>query len=349
MRKQMSIHTQAPESGRNNLAGQAGLASAADSRARQPRALQEMAARLTQATARARLFPRHLRRSLIALLATLALSSSFVLAAVPGASAMEGEVPDSRTADPVGEISAYYWHGLNRDPDPGGLNSYVWYANKDCRWGIQSAATDILDSAEAHNVWRNNPQTLAGMLYAALLNRPPDPGGLATYTAAIAQHGLRWAITSMLASGEFQGRLGRICAGRASTNATAWNSHDAMVQAIRINNGATDLVYACGAGLLIQTFSPIGVFKGAGWIIRAARLAAGAVAHVSGSCNAAYIMLQAADTTASLADYEGANNPVFLEADTSSYWNGYGHWCSSNIRVGPSAIQWTGYSASYRC
>ena len=42
------------------------------------------------------------------------------------------------------------------------------------------------------------------MLYAALLNRSPDPGGLTAYTGAIQQHGLRWAITSMLASGEFQ-------------------------------------------------------------------------------------------------------------------------------------------------
>jgi hypothetical protein len=69
------------------------------------------------------------------------------------------------------------------------LNGYVSYADKDCRWGIQSAATDILDSGEAVSVWRDNPQTLAGMLYAALLNRPPDAGGLASNTAAIQQHG----------------------------------------------------------------------------------------------------------------------------------------------------------------
>lgn len=318
MRNRMSIHTQAPEPGRMDPA---------------------------------RLFPPRLRRPLISLVAALAVSSALIVAGGPDASAMDGRVPDSRTADPAGEITAYYWHGLNRDPDPGGLNSYTWYAGQDCRWGIQSAATNILDSGEAHNAWHDNPQTLAGMLYAALLNRPPDPGGLATYTAAIQQRGLRWAITSMLASGEFQGRLGRICADRASTNATAWNSHDSMVQAIRINNGASDLVYACGAGLLINTFAPIGagIFKGADLIIRGSRLAAGKVAGVSGSCKAVYTMLQAADATASLADYAGANNPVFLEADTRSYWNAIGHWCTTNIRVGPSAIQWSGYSASYRC
>jgi hypothetical protein len=170
------------------------------------------------------------------------------------------------------------------------LNSYVSYADKDCRWGIQSVATDILDSGEAVSVWHDNPQTLAGMLYAALLNRPPDAGGLATYTAAIQQNGLRWAITSMLASGEYQSRLGKICAGRASTNATAWDSEDGAAQAILINNGASELVKACAAALLINTFAPIkaGLFKDAGVLIKASRVAAGKVAKLSGSCNAAW-------------------------------------------------------------
>jgi len=61
------------------------------------------------------------------------------------------------------------------------------FANQNCRWGVLSASFQILNSTEAHNAWHNNPQTLAGMLYAALLNRPPDPGGLQTYTAAIIQ------------------------------------------------------------------------------------------------------------------------------------------------------------------
>jgi hypothetical protein len=91
------------------------------------------------------------------------------------------------------------------------------------------------------------------------------------------------------------------------------------------------------------------VFKGAALIIRASKLAAGQVVKVGGACVAAYHMLQAADATASTADYEGANNAVFLEQDTRTYWNAIGHWCETWIRIGPNAMTWTGYKADYRC
>lgn len=83
------------------------------------------------------------------------------------------------------------------------------FVNQNCRWGVLSGSFQILNSAEARNVWHNDPQTLAGMLYAALLNRPPDAGGLATYTAAIRQRGLAWATASMMASNEYNARLNR--------------------------------------------------------------------------------------------------------------------------------------------
>src|SRR6266568_1600971 len=284
---------------------------------------------------------------LASLLAVLSLAGLII---VPAASAMDGRVTDARSTDPVGEITAYYWHGLNRDPDSGGLANYMSFANQDCRWGLQDAGIKILDSGEAHNVWRNDPQTLAGMLYAALLNRPPDPGGLATYTAAIQARGLRWSITAMQSSDEFHTRLDRICAGRKSSNATVWNPHDAVVQAIRINNGASTLVAGCGVAFLINTFAPIKALAGAPRIIRLGKLAAGqAIKVAGGDCYAAYQMLSAADNTASLADYGGANNPVFVEQDTRTYWNFIGHWCETWIRVGPNAMTWSGYKADYRC
>ena len=99
------------------------------------------------------------------------------------ASAETSSASDNRAPTALGEITAYYEHRLNRAPDPAGLAQYMAFANKDCLWGVQSAGFQILNSAEALAAWQNNPQTLAGMLYAALLNRAPDPGGLATYTA----------------------------------------------------------------------------------------------------------------------------------------------------------------------
>ena len=39
--------------------------------------------------------------------------------------AMDGRNPDARPATAEGEITAQYWHGLNRDPDRAGLESYM--------------------------------------------------------------------------------------------------------------------------------------------------------------------------------------------------------------------------------
>ena len=293
--------------------------------------------------------PKSFRRAPVLLVLLMSAALGLSLVATP-AHAMDGRVPDSRSADPAGEITAYYWHGLNRDPDPGGLANYMSFANQDCRWGVQDAGIKILDSAEAHNVWQNNPQTLAGMLYAALLNRPPDPGGLATYTAAIQQRGLRWSITAMQSSPEFHARLDRICAYRKSSNATAWNSHDAVVQAERINDGAGKLVDGCAAGIFINLAARGTLLRDVPRLVRLAKFTVGKLLKVGGGdCNSAYQMLSAADATASLADYEGANNPIFLESDTRTYWNLIGHWCETWVRVGPNAMTWTGYKADYRC
>jgi hypothetical protein len=123
-----------------------------------------------------------------------------------------------------------------------------------------------------------------------------------------------------------------------------------MIQAIRINDGATSLVYACGAALLINTFSPQLAFKGASLAIKAARMAAGQVLRLNGSCFAAYQMLSAADHVAGLASYESSHSrPVFLESDTRSYWNLIGRWCTTAVRAGPNVTSWTGYKATYRC
>jgi hypothetical protein len=288
-----------------------------------------------------------LRRLII--VTALALAAVSCLIVTPAA-AFDGRVPDGRATTPDDEIRAYYWHGLDRDPDAGGFNNYMWFVNKDCRWGILDAGIKILDSAEAQHRWPSTEQKV-GALYASLLNRGPDPGGFATYMNAINQRGLRWSITSMQASDEFHSRLDRICAGRTSSNATVWNPHDATAHAIRINNGAETLVVACGVGLLINTFGKLTLLKGAARAIKRSATAAGKVAKTAGgACYGAYQMLLAADRTASLAEYESANSsPVFLEQNTRTYWNLLGRWCETWIRVGLNAMTWNGYKANYRC
>src|SRR6201995_4180083 len=112
----------------------------------------------------------------------LATAGLCVAIAAGPALAANGNVPDNRPVSGAGEITAMYWHGLNRDPDSSGFAQYMSFVNQNCRWGVLSGSFQILNSAEAHNAWHNDPQTLAGMLYAALLNRAPDAVGLATYT-----------------------------------------------------------------------------------------------------------------------------------------------------------------------
>ena len=64
------------------------------------------------------------RRGLAAAGATLAFTT-LVLTASP-AHAINGNVPDNRTPDATGEITAMYWHGLNRDPPTRRASASTW-------------------------------------------------------------------------------------------------------------------------------------------------------------------------------------------------------------------------------
>jgi len=131
-----------------------------------------------------------------------------VLVGLPGsAQAVDGRVPDGRSATPIGELTAYYWHGLDRDPDGLSRDNFMRQINADCRWGIIKAGFTILASGEARNRWHNNARDEAGMLYASLLNRRPSPTGLASYTSYIRNRGLSWTIGHMMSSRAYRDRL----------------------------------------------------------------------------------------------------------------------------------------------
>jgi hypothetical protein len=274
------------------------------------------------------------------------LAAVLVAIATP-ASAMDGGVPDSRPATPAGEITAQYWHGLNRDPDAGGLANYLTFVNQNCRWGILDGSFKILNSAEAGNVWHNNSQTLAGMLYAALLNRPPDAGGLATYSNAISQRGLRWATASMMGSPEYNGRLNRICTNPNET-ATMYTpaAAQAFVRNVLINN-AENLAETCAMDTAVRT--ALGSLKSVPW---PPAQALGRIATVTnmvitgygldGTCGAVVTYLRAAYQVNSVIG-GGQDNPVFMQ------WSvGSPDWLTGQrpftIRVGPNPTSWNGFS-----
>jgi hypothetical protein len=284
----------------------------------------------------------------LARLIAMVLVATVVGAIAARASAMDGRVPDGRTLTPGGEITAMYWHGLNRDPDQGGFNNYMWFVNRNCRWGILDGSFKILNSGEAHDIWRNDPQTMAGMLYAALLNRPPDLGGLATYTAAIRQRGLEWATAAMMGSREYNLRLKAICANPNET-ATMYGWQEAQAfSRDTLMKRAENLAIVCGANTAIRT--AIGQLKDTPW---PPTIAIGRIGWVTnqminafgwdGTCGAALqFLLAARHVNETILSGQG-NNPVFIQWTVESP-----HWFTGQrpftIRVGPNPTLWKGFS-----
>ena len=301
------------------------------------------------------------RRTAIIVVPSLVASALLIPLAMP-ASAMNGNVPDNRPATPLGEITAQYWHALNRDPDPGGLNNYMSWANKDCRWGVMDDSFKIDTSAEAVNVWRDNPQTLAGMLYASLLNRPPDPSGLVAYTNGIRANGLRWAVASMEASPEYQGRLAAICAGRSSSDVGMLPAASAVtIGSAGYLSVAADLATACGLAKftshVLDAADDAADDSPAAADVEAVNSAAELAMSLAGSdesCKAAVQMVFAAARIAAVAyPLNGPPSPVFIEQDLNSHWE-LSHplsvqWCEGSIRVGPDTADWTQYSPEWSC
>ncbi len=256
---------------------------------------------------------------------------------------------NGRAASPDGELTAYFIHGLGREPDPGGFENYMSFIRQDCRWGLLDAGIKLLDSEEAHNRW-GTTESKVGALYAALLNRAPDPGGFNTYVHAVNTRGMRWAITSIQSSPEFHNRFAPICNGWSQTNATLWDPQQGVLQAIAIHDAAEPLLWACGVSILTPGIGKIKLLRDASRLIKWSASAALAAAQArGGGCWSAYNSVKAADEALSIVQWEGANNPLFLQRTTREYWRYSGRWCETWIRVGPDAMTWTGYKANYRC
>lgn len=275
---------------------------------------------------------------------------------------MNGNVPDNRAATPLGEVTAQYWHGLNRDPDQAGLNGYMSWAGKDCRWGVMDDSFKIDTSAEAVSVWHNNPQTLAGMLYASLLNRPPDSAGLTAYTNGIRAHGLRWAAASMEASPEYRSRLAALCNGRASSDAGMLQPAAAVKTGVAgYLSVAATLAVACKVNDFttesLKSADEAADDTPAAEEVETVNSAASLALTLAGgdeSCKAAKQLLFAAAKIVSIAyPLDGPPSPVFIEQDLSSHWK-LSHplsvqWCEGAIRVGPDPSDWTQYSPEWSC
>lgn len=275
--------------------------------------------------------------------ATLVCVGAILVAAPTTAMAADG-----RAVSPEGELNALFRHGLGRGPDSGAWNLYMERTNATCREGVMRFSYDILISAEARNKWRT-PENLVGSIYAALLDRAPDPGGFRTYVELTKARGFPLAVTHILASREYRDRLGRLCNGRAYSNAT-------MLLGDASNNVATSFegvfrthLLACGINTVVNPFMPLKV----AWYTKATlKFALGQLEPYKsnkGGCWSAYRTLQAMIYSVDLSD---AGYAVFWETHIDNIGNDvFGRQtCRQWMRVGSdpsSGIR--AYGAEFKC
>jgi hypothetical protein len=270
------------------------------------------------------------------------------LALLLGIMPKESFAGDGRPNTPKGEIIAQYRHSLDREPDPGGLANYMSFVNKNCQWGIIDGSFKIANSAEARNRWSRNGDTnknLAGMLYASLLDRAPDPGGLDTYTNNIRKRGLEWANAEMLGSEEYRKRLATICNAKDGLNASMfdWRSAEEFANEVLLHN-AKVMGANCAVIKGIQKVTSLSSDNE-----RGRELFIGVVGEItkrihgklSDECGAALAYIKAMWRIDQIIHAGAGHNPVLIQFDTHRSWWTLRSVKYFTVRIGPDPTHWT--------
>jgi hypothetical protein len=281
------------------------------------------------------------------------LFATAVLATTLGASTLVASpvmAADGRPNTAKGEIAAVLHHALGRDasgpqPDEHSVERYLPFAKKNCQWGAVDASFRMVTSTEAQARWNHNDQDLAGMLYAALLDRAPDDEGLRTYTRAINEHGIGWSAAQMMGSNEYKDRLASYCnTSVEDLNATMHNWQSALDFAANVLVGnAINLAASCGAVMKVEDLVDIRknptnkqLFIGV-----TGSIASSLHDQLDGTCEAVKQYLEAAYHIAVLVTEGGDNyNPVFIQYDTHKSLL-TGHFITYfAVRVGVNPTDW---------
>jgi hypothetical protein len=100
-------------------------------------------------------------------------------------------------------VGFFYQYLLDRPADPGGLASWVGALNSG--WSDQEVLEGIIGSAEFYGDAGGTPTGFVTALYADLLGRGPDSGGLASWVGALNSGVSRGAVVAgFLYSGEYE-------------------------------------------------------------------------------------------------------------------------------------------------
>nr|WP_221377266.1 hypothetical protein [Actinoplanes polyasparticus] len=259
---------------------------------------------------------------------------------------------DGRATNAQGEIRAVLHHTMGRNadgpqPDRHNVPYYeVGVKNLGCQWGVVDATFRMATSVEAQRRWGHRSQDLAGMLYAALLDRAPDDGGLQAYTRAIGTYGLSWSTRQMMGSVEYRRRLVQVCAAGTTLSASVFDWQSAMDYAGgRLLDDTIRMAKVCGSQKAIEKLT---AFKDNAKRGRALVGIAGEGARVlngwlgNDPCKATLEMAKAIAYIAYTVyetGYDG-HNPVFIQLSTSRDWVGMQ---SFKYRIGPNPTSWRAF------
>jgi hypothetical protein len=283
-------------------------------------------------------------RRCIVLLTTVVLGLGLVSAPAMAA--------DGRAGTSQGEIRAVLQHTMGRSPDgpQPDRHSVPYYQvgvkNLGCQWGVSDATFRMATSAEAKRRWGHHSQHLAGMLYAALLDRAPDAGGLQAYTRAVGTYGLAWSTRQMMGSVEYRRRLVRICNTGGSLNGAMFDWQSAMDYASgRLLDDTIKMAKVCGSQKAIEKLT---AFKDNAKRGRALVGIAGEGARVlngwlgNDPCKATLELAKAIAYIAYIVYETGhdGHNPVFIKLTTSRNWVGMQ---SFKYRIGPDPTSWKAF------
>jgi hypothetical protein len=231
-------------------------------------------------------------------------------------------------------------HSLDRPPEGDSFATYLQSVqDKGCEWAVVDAAFRLATSDEARSRWQTS-QDLAGMLYASLLDRAPDPEGLVTYTQAIDERGLDWSTASMLGSPEYRMRLAQLCGASDGLSASMFDWQAAMTFADDVLvDKAVSLGASCAALKGIKKFT--GLKENAAGV-RAFIGVAGEITNrihgkLDGTCGAAATYLKAAVHIAMIVNDGAGYNPVFIQTDHHRSWWSV-HYFKMRIGSVPTAL-----------
>lgn len=185
------------------------------------------------------------------------------------------------------------------------------------------------------------------MLYAALLNRAADPGGLTAYTNAIRDRGLPWATAQMMGSPEYRNRLGRFCtnSGESATEYD-WQTAQSIARNTFFKH-AENLAIACGVSTTVK--SAIGALKSTPYPCgRRGRQNRFRHQHDHHGMGIGRYVRRGCRFSGGLAVNSTINgdrhSPVFIQWSVGR--PGLNGQRKFTIRVGSNPTSWTGYSGS---